>query len=137
MIYLFWFGMILATWRTTRLLVKDEFPPTARIRAKFIDTFGLLSLRTGELIGGKRWGALGFTVAYIWSCMWCMSFWVGLALWGVADGLLGLHVPWPWLLIAAGSGASGLIGSIEARIDQSYELAELELARKREMAADR
>lgn len=134
MIYLFWFGMVLTIWRVTRLLVKDEFPPTAALRAWHIDTFGQRHSQTGELIGGKRWGALGFSIAYVWSCMWCMSFWVGLALWWLAVGAAGIDVPWPWLLVAAGSGASGLIGSIEARIDQRYELAELELTRRREEA---
>lgn len=129
---LLWFGMVVAIWRTTRLLVKDEFPPVAALRSWFIETFGRRSQRTGELIGGKRWGALGFSIAYVWSCMWCMSFWVGLALWWLADRAAGLDIAYPWLLVAVASGVSGLVGSIEARIDQRYELAEMELERRRE-----
>lgn len=132
MIYLFWLGMVLTIWRVTRLLVKDEFPPTAALRAWHIDTFGQRHSQTGELIGGKRWGALGFSIAYVWSCMWCMSFWVGLVLVVIADQVVNLSVPYPALLVAVASGVSGLIGSIEARIDQRYELAELELTRRRE-----
>jgi hypothetical protein len=132
MTYLLWFGMVVAIWRITRLLVKEDFPPVAGIRDWFINTFGIRSAMTGELASGRRWGVVGFSIAYIWTCMWCMSVWVGIGVWAVASFWLGLHVSYPALLIAVGSGLAGIIGALDERIDQRYELARLEIKRKTE-----
>lgn len=133
--WLLWVGLIVATWRVTRLLVKDEFPPIKVIRNWFIDTFWDAAFedeRPQRPAGVTRWSwfwrRFGHSIAYLWTCMWCMSFWVGLALWWSAVWL-GFSVPLPWLLLAAASGVSGLIGNIENRIDQSWEEAEKRLGR--------
>lgn len=127
--WLLWIGMVLAIWSVTRLLIKDEFPPIRVARDWFIATFGVRHERTGELIGGRPgWGVVGYSIAYIWTCPWCMSVWVGAGLWLFADYALGFSVPLPWLLIAVGRGATGLLFMLEARVDQSYEEAERRLS---------
>lgn len=131
MTYLLWFGMVVAIWRVTRLLVKEDFPPVVKIRDWSIDTFGRRNA-DNELVGGKRWGIVGYSIAYVWTCMWCMSVWVGIGMWAVVSFWLGLHVSYPFLLVAAGSGLAGIIGSLDERIDQRYELARLEIKRKTE-----
>lgn len=128
--WLLWFGLIVAIWSTTRLLIKDEFPPVRVTRDWFVATFGVRDERTGELVGGRPgWGVVGYSIAYIWTCPWCMSVWVGIALWLFADYALGFSVSLPWLLIAAGRVLTGLAGMLEARIDQNYEEAEVRLGR--------
>lgn len=111
-------GLVIAIWRVTRLLVKDEFPPTLAIRVWAIYYFGVVTGRDEEhlsVTGGKRWGKLGHAIAYIFTCPWCMSFYVGLIVWGLADWRLS--VPYPWLIIAAGSGFSGVMSQVESRLE--------------------
>lgn len=117
--------MIVAIWRVTRLLLKDDLPPVRLTREWFIHTFGVVA--DGKVAGGKRWGILGFSIAYIWTCPWCMSFWVGLLIWAGADWRLS--VPYPWLIIAAGSGLSGMMAAVEYRIDQRADIDDRELGR--------
>lgn len=73
--------------------------------------------------------AVGRSVAYLLECPWCMSVWVGAGVvWLTADTV---GVVWPWLVWAASSSVTGLIGAAESAHDQRYELAELELDRRR------
>ena len=116
--------LIVATWRGTRLLVKDDLPPVRLLREWFIHTFGAVD-GLGKLVGGRRWGLVGYSIAYVWTCSWCMSVWVGVALVALADWRLS--VPYPWLIVAAGSGLSGLLGMLEYRVDQRAEQADREL----------
>lgn len=87
--------VLLATWRLTRLLVADAFPPVAKPRQWVVGRFGD-----------------GSSVAYLVECPWCMSVWVGAAvvagqvLWGRG----GCPLPvWTWL---AASGFSGLVSRL-------------------------
>lgn len=71
-----------------------------------------------SLFGSRR---LSYSIAYLWGCPWCMSFWVAWALIGVAM-LLGFSVPLPWLLVAIASYVSGiLIAGVEALIDRRLQ----------------
>lgn len=117
-------GMVVAVWRGTRLLVADSFPPVRAVREWFIATFGVVNA-DGELVGGKRLGGLGFALAYVWTCSWCMSVWVGGAVWAAADWRLS--VPFPWLILAAGSALAGVMNMIEGEHDQRFELRRLEI----------
>lgn len=45
-------GLMVATWRTTRLLVRDEFPPARAVREWFIATFGVVD-PAGNITGGR------------------------------------------------------------------------------------
>lgn len=119
-------GMILAIWRLTRLLVVDELPPVRAVREWFIKTFATIS-PDGDMVGGKRFGWLGHAIAYIWTCQWCMSVYVGGAVWWAADWRLS--VPFPWLIIALGSGLSGLLAMVEAEHDQRWKLRDAEIER--------
>ena len=114
MALLLFVGLVIANWRVSRLLVKDEFPPVLALRIWVFKTWAAVN-EERQVIGGKRWGILGYSIAYVFTCMWCMSFWVGLVLWGLADWRLS--VPFPWLAIAAGSGLSGIMALVEARLD--------------------
>lgn len=118
--------LIVAIWRTTRLLVRDEFPPIRAIREWFITSFATVD-SAGELGNTSRWGAPGRSLAYLWTCTWCMSVWVGAALVALADWRL--DVPLPWLVVAAGSAASGLLNLVEVEHDQRVRLRELSTQR--------
>ncbi len=117
-------GLTLAIWRITRLLLLDTFPPVKAIREWFLSVFAR-SDEQGNIIGGKRWGMLGYSLAYVWTCAWCMSVWVGLGVWALADWRLS--VPYPWLIVAAGSLISGLASQVEAAHEQRYALRQQEL----------
>lgn len=118
--------LIIAIWRTTRLLVRDEFPPIRAIREWFIITFATVDT-AGELGNTARWGVPGRSLAYLWTCTWCMSVWVGAGLVALADWRLS--VPLPWLVVAAGSAVSGLFNLVEVEHDQRVKLRELSIQR--------
>jgi len=114
-------GMVLAIWRVTRLLVSDALPPVAAMRRWFITTFAETNI-DGTILGGKPgWGMLGWSLAYVWTCPWCMSVWVGLAVWGLSVWPAHLSVPYPWFVIAAGSLVAGVAGQVESLYEQIYE----------------
>lgn len=121
-------GMIVATWRLTRLLIVDEFPPVRAVREWFIRTFAVVDA-DGGMVGGRHLGGIGHAVAYVWTCQWCMSVYVGLGVWAAADWRLS--VPYPWLILAAGSAVSGVMSWIESEHDQRWKLREAELERGR------
>lgn len=118
-------GLLVAVWRVTRLLVRDEFPPVRAVREWMVATFARIN-DAGEIVGGRRWGGVGYAVGYVWTCPWCMSVWVGLGVWAVADWRLS--VPYPWLLVAAGSGLSGVLEWVESAHEQRWKLRERDLA---------
>lgn len=121
--------LVIAIWRATRLLVVDEWPPTRWLRDWIcdhladVDMSGKLVRRRGVL------GPLGFTVAYLWTCQWCMSVWVGGGL--VWAAVQWVSVPAPWLVVAAGSCLAGVMAMVEAEHDQRWEARD-QAARDRE-----
>lgn len=118
MTLLLFVGLVVAIWRISRLLTKDDFPPTRAIRMWVWRELGQVD-PDGHIIAGRKWGPvpadLSYAVAYVFTCMWCMSFWVGLGVWALADWRLS--VPLPWLVVAVGSGFSGLMSQVEARLE--------------------
>lgn len=121
-------GMVVAVWRLTRLLVVDEWPPARAVREWFISTFGVVD-GDGALVGGRRWGWVGHAVAYVWTCPWCMSPYVGGLVWWAADWRLS--VPFPWLILAAGSGLAGVMSWVESEHEQRWKLRDRELEARR------
>ncbi len=119
-------GVIIAIWRVTRLLVLDAWPPVRAIREWFIVTFGAIDA-DGNITGGKRWGVLGFSLAYVWTCPWCMSPWVGAALWAIVVRVAHQSLPFPWLVIAAGSGLTGLLAMVESEHEQRSAIRQITL----------
>lgn len=120
-------GMVVAIWRLTRLLVLDTWPPARATRDWFVQTFGTVDA-AGNLTGGRRLGGLGHAIAYIWTCPWCMSPYVGGLVWWAADWRLS--VPYPWLILAAGSGLSGVMSWIESEHEQRWKLRDRELTER-------
>ena len=120
-----------AIWRTTRLLVVDEFPLIKLPRDRFIDALwdDQIALVGKRPEGVSRWiwfwRYVGHSLAYLWTCPWCMSVYVGAGLVAAADWRL--DVPYPWLIVAAGSLAAGLGATLEQAAEQRYKLREREL----------
>jgi hypothetical protein len=123
-------GLIVAIERVTRLLVVDTLPAVRMVREWFVRTFGVVN-EDGEVVDGKgyswaRW--LTFSIAYVWTCPWCMSPWVGAAI------VFGsrLDVPYPWLVIAAASSLSGWLANLQGEHDQRWAALDIEInGRKR------
>lgn len=120
-------GMVVATWRVARMLVLDAVRPVAAVREWFIYTFGVIDEK-GHIVGGKRLGWIGWSLAYVWTCLWCMSPWAGAAIWGLAE-LGHVDVSYPWLIIACGSGLAGVMGMIEHEHEQRSEARDREAKR--------
>jgi hypothetical protein len=119
-------GLVAATWRLTRLLVRDEFPPARALREWVLATFAVIDLR-GNITGGRRLGGVGRSVAYLWTCQWCMSIWVAATLVAIAEWRT--DVPLPWLVGALAAAVSGVMSMVEDEHDQRHELHEVNMAR--------
>ena len=120
-------GLTVATWRVTRLLVADEFPPTRALREIVLRTWGQID-RAGHITGGRRWGGLGHAIAYLWTCPWCMSPWVAAALIALTERWA--NVPLPWLVGALGASFTGAMTMIEGACEQRFELRRLQIERE-------
>lgn len=126
---LFLFVLVACAVRLTRLLVLDEFPPVRGLRHWFINTFATVDRQGNVIADRERWGRLAgaaYSVAYIWTCPWCMSVWAAAAVWGVADwswwGLKAdMSVPWPWAMIALTSMIAGWDSNLQGEHDRRYE----------------
>lgn len=121
-------GLVVASWRLQRLLVKDEFPPVRWFRERVIRTMADTAA-DGSLTAGRRFGQPGLAVAYVFTCYWCMSFYTGLVVWGLTDWRLS--VPYPWLIVAMGSALSGVMGWVEEEHDQRWALRQQDVDRIR------
>lgn len=86
--------MCLATYRLTRLVVEDTFPPVAWVRDRL----------TGDEPGVARWRRVPDWVGALVSCTWCSSVWVSFGVVLTCQLWLGLPVP---LLTWAGVAAVG------------------------------
>ena len=113
--------MSLATYRLTRLVVADTFPPVLWLRDRLVGGWRPLTLRESEvnrlpvlkdgqsatvaglgavtMIDGQvnryaeRWKRSPFWVAELLSCPWCASGWVALAVTAGTWATVGLPVP--------------------------------------------
>lgn len=115
--------LTLATHRITRLLVADELPLVKAPRDAIADHFGIY--QGGQLVDGARWGRLGWSIAYLVGCPWCMSIWVAMAL--VFGTGSVMSVPLPWLIIAAASSITGWVASAEAEHEQRWAQRDAQL----------
>lgn len=88
--------IVASTYRLTRLLVVDEFPPIAYVRE-------WITVRAGE----------ASSLAYLVHCPWCTSVYVGALVVAGTDWLTDYTVMTPALLIAVASAVSGLIAATE------------------------
>lgn len=94
--------MALATYRVTRLITTDDFPPVYWARWKIIDARPSYVRQRDEQ---QMWWWLGELV----SCPWCASGWVSLAIVFGTD--VWASLPLPWLLWFAVWGAGALLAS--------------------------
>ncbi len=116
-------ALVPTIWRVTRLLVTDEFPPVRWLREAFL-RLGVTDER-GNLTGGigPRWISwLTHSIAYVWTCPWCMSPWAGAGVVALAD--IRFSVAYPWLIVAIASLITGLAAQSEAEHEQRWKLAQ-------------
>lgn len=100
----------LTTFRLTRLVVADSFPPAAAFRKAVADRFGK----------GSSW-------AYLVNCPWCSGVWVAGAVVGavtVADrwGWAHAPLPLPAFQLVAAAAAAGLIAAVAGLVDAGTTL---------------
>ncbi len=106
----------LATFRLTRLIIKDSFPPIKTPRDAVLNWLDpddewkiewLARHGTGLEPPDGHLGALGRSLAYLITCPWCMSVWVGGGLTYVVT--LYTSVPLPYLVWASACAVTGLL----------------------------
>lgn len=106
----------LATFRLTRLIIKDEFPPVKWPRDKILNWLDpddeykiewLAKHGTGLEPPDGHLGAVGRSLAYLLACPWCMSVWVGAGL--TYATTFYVTVPLPWLVWAGACAAAGIL----------------------------
>ena len=132
--------MSLATYRLTRLVVADTFPPVLWLRDRLVGGWreptlkeqhherypqgeveegclrnvsglGMFRLVDGELlIYGRRWKRSPFWLAELLSCPWCASGWVALAVTCGTWAVVGLPVP---LLVWPAVWAAGALIAVQ------------------------
>jgi hypothetical protein len=87
----------LATFRATRLAVRDDFPPLLWLRWKIIEA------RPGHV--NRNQEEVHWWLGELVSCRWCASGWISLALVGSVWALHGIPLPIVCWLAVWGAGA--------------------------------
>lgn len=123
-----WVVLTFAVVSVTRFLLTDEFPPIANLREGIIEWFAVIDPHTGDLVSGRRWGKLGYSIAYLWTCYWCMSVWVGFAVLGIC-WLAGVYVWMGWLFPVVARLATGAWAMVENRHEASMREANQRIRR--------
>ena len=99
----------LATYRVTRLITRDKFPPMAKFR-----------YAVGKKFGSDHWAS------YLVGCAWCVSVYVSAGIvsltWHFSD------LPYPLLMWPVASAVTGLITQRE-KIDVTTRVAKDQAAR--------
>lgn len=116
-----WFVYLLitlVTYRVTRLVIKDTFPPIGVPRDHLInwwepdDDWSARALRRNtptEDFPVPHWGAVGRSLRYLFTCPWCMSPWVGAVVTYVFT--LYVSVPLPVVAVIVAAAGTGLIAT--------------------------
>lgn len=110
--------LFIATHRITRLIVEDKIPLMKWPRDKicdYLDPQGSEQYKHSLAAApGSPWGLFGESIAYLLTCPWCMSVWVGAGLTWLVAATSGIHLPWStWVLVAA--SASSITGFLAER----------------------
>lgn len=115
--------LIVAVHRLTRLAVADEIPLVKVPRdtiVDWLDPVGAAGQPPKPPLGG-----FGRSIAYLLTCPWCMSMWVGGAL--VWATTWWVSVPVPLLVWLAASSVTGWAASAESEHEQRHELAQRQI----------
>lgn len=105
----------LVTFRVTRLVIEDTFPPLGVPREWLINWWAPTdSWMIYHPDARPHWGALGRSLRYLFTCPWCMSVWVGAGV--VYVFTLYVSVPLPVAAWIVSSAATGLIASVEDKL---------------------
>lgn len=117
--------LTLTVHRITRLIVTDSLPVIAAPRDAIRRYFGQFDT-LGNLTVGRQLGVVGWSIAYLLDCPWCMSIWVGT---GLVFGALGpWSIPLPWLWVAAASSVTGFLSGVwESEHELRYEKMRAEI----------
>jgi hypothetical protein len=112
--WLLYLVISLVTFRVTRLVVKDTFPPIAVPRMWIInwwdpDEVWIIEHPKAHGLTVPHWGALGRSLRYLLTCPWCMSFWLGAAV--VYVFTLYVSVPLPVVAWIVAMTVTGLIAT--------------------------
>jgi hypothetical protein len=98
----------LTTFSLTRLIIKDSFPPIATPRDWILNWFepdGEWQLEHPDT--RPHLGPLGRSLAYLLTCPWCMSIWIGaLVVYGFT---WFVSVPLPVVAVIVARAVTGLI----------------------------
>lgn len=132
--------LVLAVYRTTRVITRDKLPLIDLPREAFVQRWGAFAdtprerddqrrnrvVRTWRYFFAGEWASIDGThrtnlvmksLAYLWECDWCMSIWVGA---GMVYGLtFFVNTPYPWLLWLASSAMTGLLTNLEERLEKT------------------
>lgn len=115
-----------ATYRLTRLVTRDQLPLVAGLRERLLlfwypEFAEEKSRQRYEARRGRtpkpHWGGLGWSLAYLVTCDWCVSVWVGagvvLAEWFWTSRLRPLGWVVAALLVGLSSAVTGLVAQRE------------------------
>ncbi|MEV0323036.1 DUF1360 domain-containing protein [Streptomyces sp. NPDC050658] len=92
--------MILAAYRLTRLVVKDQFPPLLWVRHKLAG--GWAGPAQDVPVHRARWSPQW--LADLVTCSWCASAWVSLGVLGCTATVVAIPLPvLTWLAVWAGA----------------------------------
>ena len=106
----------LAVHRATRLVTRDHLPLIAAPRSaivNYLDPPAVIDDVVVDPPPRRPWGIVGWSIAFLLECDWCMSIWVGGGIVALEVFVFHLNVPYPLLLWAAASTVAGLIAQHE------------------------
>jgi hypothetical protein len=106
----------LAVHRLTRLLTRDHLPLIAVPRQKIVEYLDPAGVVDGVPVvptPTRPWGVVGWSLAFLLECDWCMSVWVAAAVVGVETWQLRLGWLFAVLLGLTASSVTGLVAQHE------------------------
>lgn len=95
----------LATYRATRFVTCDTFPPIYAVRSRVVtwhERRARRRLELGDQVEVETW------LGELLTCPWCASVWVGAGIVGLTEYFT--HVPLPVLTFAAAVSVTGWLG---------------------------
>lgn len=109
----------LAVYNCSRFITKSTHPIIGIPREKFVQRWAAYDQGPDGLkpdqktsITGKPTNLFMRSVAYLWECHWCMSFFVSATL--TSGTTLFTSVPLPWLMWLAASALATLLSELES-----------------------